>query len=138
MKMVSNTAKTGAGRAIAAYIAAFQNLDSDALAASAGQNGLVEVPLIKPSRLFGRSEIRRGHSAAFQEIVKAEFVSDKPIAESDDAAIWLGTLNIQRNKSAPESHEIGIVAQPGDEGASRISLYFNSRGIRRWADETIL
>ena len=57
MKMASNTAKTRAGRAIAAYIAAFQSLDSDALAASAGRNGLVEVPLIKPSRLLKQSLI---------------------------------------------------------------------------------
>jgi len=126
------------GAALLTYIGAFESLDEKCIATLTGDGVLIEVPLLKPNRFFGYSEIERGHKAAFNSIENTSFCIDDEVAENDDAAIFLGRVKVTRINGNVDLHDVGIVAQLTDDKLSRISLYFNSRNIRRWSDESIL
>ena len=96
------------------------------------------MPLLKPNRLFGISEIFTGHQNVFRSIEDAEFTFPEPIAENDSAAIAIGVLTIKRKNGVQDNHEVGVVAEMRDLALHRISLYLNSRNIRRLSDETIV
>ena len=124
--------------AILTYIGAFESQDAKCIASLTGDNALVEVPLLKPNRLFGSSEIERGHTATFDSIKDANFSIDNEVAENSEAAICLAKVRIIRKSGEVDQHDMGVVAQLTNNKLSRISLYFDSRNIRRWSDESIL
>ncbi|MFT7531781.1 MAG: ketosteroid isomerase-like protein [Gammaproteobacteria bacterium] len=120
------------------YVGAFESRDANCIASLTGDGVLVELPLIKPNRLFGKSEIERGHLATFESITDAAFSIDGEVAENHEAAICIGKIRISRMGGDIEQHDMGVVAQLTNDKLSRISLYFNSRNIRRWSDKSIL
>ncbi len=124
--------------ALLTYIGAFESGDAKCIATLTEDGVLVEVPLLKPNRLFGSSEIERGHKATFNSIKDATFFIDGEVADNDEAAICLGNITITRLSGEVDQHDIGVVAQLTNNKLSRISLYLNSRNIRRWSDESIL
>ncbi|MFT5133457.1 MAG: ketosteroid isomerase-like protein [Gammaproteobacteria bacterium] len=124
--------------ALLTYVGAFESRDANCIASLTGDGVLVELPLIKPNRLFGKSEIERGHIATFRSITNATFSIDGEVAENDGAAICIGKIRITRVGSDIEQHDMGVVTQLTKDKLSRISLYFNSRNVRCWSDESIL
>ena len=66
--------------AILTYIGAFESRDTQCITTLVGDNALVEVPLLKPNRLFGSSEVERGHTAAFNSIKDFVFSIDGDVA----------------------------------------------------------
>lgn len=126
------------GQALRVYLQAFQGKDADTIISLMDRNALAEVPLLRPSRLFGESEIRRGHVGAFANMDEVSFRESHPIAENEGSAMCFGALKIRRVDRSVHIHDVGIVAQDGAGGLRRISLYFDSRNIRRWADKTIV
>ena len=127
-----------ASQAIMIYLAAFEAMDADTITTLLGDNALLEVPLLKPNRLFGESEIRRGHEAAFGRMKSAKFEETHPVEEKEGNAICFGDLVLEFKNGERQRHQTGIVAEVTRNGLKRISIYFNSRNIRRWADETIV
>ena len=65
--------------------------------------------------------------------IKKEKMTQK---EKRDSAI--GVLTIKRKNGVQDNHEVGVVAEMRDLALHRISLYLNSRNIRRLSDETIV
>ena len=131
---LTNSPKT----VLQAYLGAFEAKDALAIQQLIGDRALIEMPLLKPSRLFGASEIFTGHQNAFRTIEDADFTFPEPIAENDSAAIAIGVLTIKRKNGVQDNHEVGVVAEMRDLALHRISLYLNSRNIRRLSDETIV
>ena len=119
------------GQALMVYIAAFEARDADTIVSLLGDDALVEIPLLRPARLFGRSEIWRGHDQAFATMDRIELSLSHPIAEKDGSSICCGELLVRRSGGLEHCHETGIVAEMADDGLKRISLYFDSRNIRR-------
>ena len=121
-----------------AYLGAFEAKDALAIQRLIGDRALIEMPLLKPNRLFGASEIFTGHQNAFRSMEDAEFTFPEPIAENDSTAIAIGVLTIKRKNGVQDNHEVGVVLEMRDLALHRISLYLNSRNIRRLSDETIV
>ena len=91
---LTNSPKT----VLQAYLGAFEAKDALAIQQWIGDRALIEMPRLKPNRLFGASEIFTGHQNAFRSIEDAEFTFPEPIAENDSAAIAIGVLTIKRKK----------------------------------------
>ena len=127
-----------AGEALSAYIGAFSRRDADFLSRIFSPGSLAEVPALRPNRLVGLREICAGHRSAFSNIAVATFTPTQSLAETDGAAIWVGSVEIRRVDEKCESHELGIVAEIGGGKLSRLSLHFDARNIRRWSDPAIL
>ncbi len=119
------------------YIGAFEAMDADIIS-ELSSHALVEIPLLKPNRLFGKSEILRGHTAIFASLEKASFLITGELAETQHAAICFSDTQISRNSGEAEHYVMALVAETKNEQLHRISLYFNSRNVRRWSDETIV
>ncbi len=126
------------GEALLAYIGAFSARDPDFISRLFDTNSLAEIPLLKPNRLFGIQEIESGHRAAFDNMTVAEFASSQPLVENASTAIWVGELTVQRVDGISNRHQLAIVAETHDTRLRRLSLYFDARNIRRWADHTIV
>lgn len=127
-----------AGRALQSYLDAFAARDAAAAASLFEPAALAEIPMLKPNRLVGASEIRRGHEAAFRTIAEVGVETETDIAEQDGCAIWAGALTIRRADGARHRHQSAIVVEAGAGRLRRLSLYLNARNIRRWADHAIL
>ena len=118
------------------YLAAFEAMDADTIATLLGDNALLEVPLLKPNRLFGESEIRRGHEAAFGRMTSAKFEETHPVEEKEGNAICFGDLVLEFKSG----ERFGMI-----KFGSRVDLYLPKdssievkQGQRVWAGETIL
>ncbi len=125
-------------RIMETYIGAFEAKDANTILNLIGDRALVELPLLKPNRLFGSLEVHRGHQAVFLSADSIHFSIDDSIVQNETAAIALGHLGITRHDGSSENHEIGVVVEKKEQLLHRISIYLNSRDIRRWADETIV
>lgn len=120
------------------YLQAFCAKDTEKIISLIDADSMIEIPLLKPNRLFGKSEIERGHSATFEAMQSIEFEATSATAKNENAAICFGQLTTIRNDQSIEKHDIGVVIETSLQQVKRISLYFNSRNIRRWSDQTIL
>ena len=120
-----------------AAIAAMTGLDPAKLVAMCHPRALFEIPMLKPSRLYGRDEIGRGMTAAFADVRNMRFCIERS-GVTGNVAIGSGTLSVARRSAADEQHEIGIVAEIEDAMLARLSLYLNARHRRLWSDPAIL
>lgn len=127
----------GPREALLAYVDAFSARNADLVSDLVGEESLVELPLLKPNRLFGKHEIRAGHAAAFQAIAAAKFELSDP-AEKGPFAIAEGKLTARRANGVIDEHPLGLVVEARDGWLRRITLYIDARRYRLWSDKTIL
>ena len=118
------------------YLEALSTKDLDAIREMSGPRSLVEIPFLKPNRLIGDNEIVKAHEEIFANLESVRFVVEHSAADGAHA-IAEGTLEVRRD-GREQSHAAGVVAEPGDEGIARVSLYCNARNVRLWSDKTIL
>jgi len=118
------------------YLEALSNQDLDAIRQMSGSRSLVEIPFLKPNRLFGGSEIVKAHEEIFANLDSVRFVVEHS-ADNGVCAIAEGTLEVRRD-GREQRHQAGLVAESGDDGIGRVSLYCNARNVRLWSDKTIL
>ena len=129
--------KEAASAVLAAYVAAFEARDADAIVALSAPHALIEIPMLKPNRLVGTHEIAKGQAAAFETLERIAFTL-RPAAEKGDHAIAEGALHVRRSCGAEQTHTVGLVAEIHDGVLQRLSLYCDARDIRPWSDKTIL
>lgn len=123
--------------ALQSYVDAFSARDAEAVINLFGDGSLAEIPLLKPNRLFGKSEIRNGHAAVFETVARADFELSEPVKQ-DSFAIAEGKLTVQRVGGERNEHPVAVVAELGDARLHRLTLYFNARHFRLWSDKTVL
>lgn len=118
------------------YAKALSRLDRQALDGLVGDDTLLEIPFLKPGRLIGRTEI----AAAHREILDNLEAIDCSIVHSlagDGHAIAEGRLDVTRRGDTTQSLEFGMVVECDDSGMRRLSLYCDTRNLRRWSDRMI-
>lgn len=119
------------------YASALSRLDRQALDGLIGSDTLVEIPFLKPGRLLGKTEIAAAHREILDNLESLDCRIAHSLA-SGSHAVAEGWLEAKRRGEAPLSLEFGMVAECGDTGLRRLSLYCDTRGLRRWSDKTIL
>jgi len=122
--------------ALLAYAGAFAEKDLEFIRSAISEETLLELPMVKPCRLLGESEIFSAHSETFKSISSAAFELHSPI-EKGSLAIAEGVLKVSR-AGKEETHPLGIVAETNNGKLKRVSLYFDARHYRLWSDKTIL
>jgi len=122
--------------ALLAYAGAFAEKDLDFIRGAISEETLLELPMVKPCRLLGVSEIVSAHTEAFKTISNATFELHSPI-EKGSLAIAEGALKVSR-AGKEETHPLGIVAETNNGKLKRVTLYFDARHHRLWSDKTIL
>ena len=115
-----------------AYLASIENKDIDSIRGPQ----LVENPFLKPPRLVGDKEIELAHRQIFASLTSIKFDLDT-VVSSDTHAIAEGRLEVTRFDKNPEQYQIGVTAEVDMSGLQRISIYADTRNIRRWLDQTI-
>ena len=119
------------------YIHAVESRNVNAVCALFDEQGLAEIPLIKPARLIGANEIRKAHQAISDNLAAVAFSVENSLAQLD-VSIAEGRLTAQRQGGQFEEHHFGLVVVQSAARIRRMSLYFDSRGYRMWCDETIM
>lgn len=124
--------------AIRAYCAAFDDRDVEAIATLFAANGLYEMPFLKPGRLVGAAEIRAGLTRAF-EVVARGTTSVQQIKTLGAQAIAEGVLtaDIPRD-GASITVPFAMVAESGDDGLARLTVYCDARPYRLWSDGPVM
>ncbi|WP_181183241.1 nuclear transport factor 2 family protein [Mesorhizobium sp. B3-1-7] len=133
---VKTEAFSNPGDALQAYVRAFARKDIGAIMELFSNGGLVEIPMLKPNRLFGQTELRRGHEAIFEAVSSSRFELSEP-AVNDIVAIASGRLKTERG-GVQHVHPVAIVAEVDSERLMRLSLYMDGRNQRLWSDKAIL
>jgi len=118
------------------YANALSRLDRQALDGLVGDHMLLEIPFLKPGRLLGRTEIAAAHREIADNLEAIDCRIDHNLA-GDGHAIAGGRLEVTRRGDIPRSLEFGMVVECDDSGLRRLSLYCDSRNLRRWSDKTI-
>jgi hypothetical protein len=119
-----------------AYLAAFSKMDSGNLDSCFLDYAVVDLPMIKPTRLCGLREIRRGQELAFENISKVDLELTE-IVSDENSAMGSGRLSIEcRGES--ESHEFAVSAFHEDGKLKRLSWFLDARELRPWSDCTVL
>ena len=134
---VGRGAFDGPAEALLAYVGAFEERDAEFIGNATGPASLVEIPMLKPNRLFGRNEVLNGHIQSFASIKSASFDLSQP-AERGQVAIAEGILKIERANGKTERHPLSIVVETEHGMLHRLSLYFDARFLRLWSDKTVL
>lgn len=119
------------------YASALSRLDSEALDSLFGSDTLLEIPFLKPGRLVGSTEIAAGHREMLANLEAADCRIEHCLVDGSHA-IAEGILEVTRHGDVPRNLAIGLVAEYGDTGLRRLSLYSDTRGLRRWSDKRIL
>jgi hypothetical protein len=119
------------------YANALSRLDGEALDSLFGSDTLLEIPFLKPGRLVGSTEIAAGHREILANLEAVDCRIEHCLAGAGQA-IAEGNLEVMRHGDVPRSLAIGLVAECGDTGLRRLSLYCDTRGLRRWSDKRIL
>jgi ketosteroid isomerase-like protein len=130
---MTTSPKTG----LLAYRQAINTRDFERLTSLFGESVLLELPLVKPHRLFGRSEILAAHHQAFDNLESLEIEFDD-VVSSGLVAIAEGKLRYRWKDGEQHSHQLGAVAETRDDELVRISLYCDARNVRLWCDKTVL
>ena len=115
-----------------AYLASIENKDIDSIRGPQ----LVENPFLKPPRLVGDKEIELAHRQIFASLTSIKFELDT-VMSCDTHAIAEGRLEVTRFEKNSEYYQIGVTAEADENGLQRISIYADTRNIRRWLDQTI-
>jgi hypothetical protein len=126
-----------AGTRLREYFAALQSADAEALNRLIGRHTLLEVPFLNPARLVGEDEIARAHRAIVERLESIE-IDFELLLGDDRQAIASGRMSVTRRGDREREFAIGAVAERDGEELSRLSLYCDTRYIRRWEDESLL
>jgi len=126
------------GSSLLSCVDAINNKNVEAVVALSDSLVLFEIPMLKPNRLHGHGEIRRGLESAFQELATIKFKLNADPAESGSVAIAAGSLSVTRASARDEQHAVAIVTETRDNAIIRFSLYLNARNRRPWSDAAIL
>ena len=129
---------SSARSALLTYMGALEARDAECISALTADDVLIEHPLLKPNRLFGSREIAQGHQAAFRSIEEITFSISGEVVEKDEAAIGMGSITYSRLGENEIQRDVGVVVQLSGTRLRRISVYLDSRNLRRWSDESIL
>ena len=119
------------------YLEALETQDGETLDALIGEHTLLENPFLKPPRLFGRDEILRAHREILGQLETIVFKLDHCLGDRD-RAVATGRLEFARRGENPRSFAAGAVAECAGGGLRRLSLYCDTRNLRRWSDRAIL
>ena len=134
-----NNTHQSAGEVIERYLESFSARNSEAISRLFSDTGLLEIPMVQPSRLVGRDEVHRAHVAIFATVSEAVFMPNHGSHEQDRNAIWTGELQIKRSDQSRQTHKLAIVATLKESGLlTRLTLHLNARHLRRWSDPAIL
>lgn len=118
------------------YLSALASKNIEAIEHLTGNRSLLEIPLLKPNRLLGNAEIVKAHREIFSNLESVDIDLSSSQA-SDSHAIGTGELRFTRCGGGSEILPAGIVAEADATNLLRISLYCDTRNIRRWSDKTI-
>lgn len=129
--------KTSAKSSLLAYCEAIKARDLESLASLFGDSVLLELPFVKPHRLFGSAEILAAHQQAFDNLEFVEMDLDE-IAASGLFAVAEGELRYRWKTGEQQSRQLGAVAEMKGDVLRRISLYCDARNARLWSDTTIM
>jgi hypothetical protein len=124
-------------RVLDAYVSAVEARDPAAVTRLFDARALVEIPMLRPNRLVGAREIEKGHAATFETLQDIAF-DLKPALANATHAIAEGVLKTRRATGEEETLTVGIVAEAGEGGLTRLSLHCDARNLRLWSDRTIL
>jgi len=124
-------------QAIQLHNDAYGARDADTLLEALAPGCLYEMPLLR-SRMVGRHEIAEGLRLAFAATTGCTMAITR-IRESGDTAIAEGVMTAQLARER-ETVEVpfALVAQAGEGGINRISVYLDAKPFRLWADGPIL
>lgn len=123
-------------RLLQSYAQALSRLDAQALDDLIADHSLLEIPFLKPRRLVGRSEIAAAHREIVDNLEAVDCSLEHSLA-GEGHAIAEGRLEVTRRGDIPRSLEFGMVVECDGSGLRRLSLYCNTRNLRRWSDKTI-
>jgi len=129
--------KNSAKSSLLAYCVAIKARDLESLASLFGDSVLLELPFVKPHRLFGRTEILAAHQQAFDNLEFMQMELDEIVA-SGSFAIAEGELRYRWKTGEQQSRQLGAVAEMKGDELRRISLYCDARNARLWSDTTIM
>ena len=119
--------------ALTGYADALTAKDMTSVLAIFSRRSLLELPMMKPGRLVGLREIEDAHQAIFRSLESIEIKLGDTAADASHA-IATGTVSITRTSGEQRTDELAIVAETGDTGLDRISLYMDARNARAWSD----
>ena len=118
------------------YLGAFAAMDEQGTSQCFAEHGVVELPVIKSSRLIGLSEIGRGHELAFENLTQVEIALNETLSD-ENTVMASGEISVTC-RGEPVSYEFGVAAICGDQRLDRLSWYLDSRGKRLWSDRSVL
>lgn len=119
------------------YLTAISAGDIAVIEQLSNDHCLIEIPFLKPNRLFGKTEILKAHREIFANIGRIKFnLAD--IAMNASHAIAEGQLEFLGQSGETSEHQVGIVAETDGDTLQRLSLYADARNIRPWSDKSIL
>jgi len=124
-------------RLLEAYLAALGDADTAALDALIGEHTLLENPFLNPSRLLGKREIASAHEAIREQIESLDISIESCLGDAAQA-IASGSLGVTRRGESRRDFAIGLAVECDDRGLARLSLYCDTRYLRRWSDRRIL
>lgn len=123
--------------AIALHNAAYETRDPDALLDALAPGCLYEMPLLR-SRMVGRAEIAEGLRLALAATTRCVLETGRE-REAGDLAMAEGTMTADLTREGTTATlPYAIVAEAGEGGISRISLYLDARPFRLWADGPVM
>lgn len=126
-----------ASERLQAYFAALQRADTASLKRLVGPHTLLENPFLNPPRLFGDDEIARAHRALLERLEAIEFRAERLLGDARHA-IASGRLSVTPRGEPAREFAVGVVVDCAGDSLRRLSLYCDTRGVRRWSDEAIL
>jgi limonene-1,2-epoxide hydrolase len=126
-----------AGTCLREYLAALQSADAEALNRLIGRHTLLENPFLNPARLAGKDEIARAHRAIVERLESIE-IDIELVLGDDRHAIASGRMSVTRRGDREREFAIGAVVEMDGDELLRLSLYCDTRDIRRWVDESLL
>jgi hypothetical protein len=123
--------------AIALHNAAYASRDAGALLDALAPGCLYEMPLLR-SRMVGRAEIAEGLRLAFAATSRCALEITRE-RHSGAAALVEGvmTAELVREKTTA-ALPFAMVAESGQGGITRMSLYLDARPFRLWADGPVM
>ncbi|HKJ51504.1 MAG TPA: nuclear transport factor 2 family protein [Gammaproteobacteria bacterium] len=119
------------------YLAALEQQDIDAIESLCTPGCLLEIPFLEPRRLVGGREIGKAHREIFANLEQIE-IALTGIAADNGHAIGEGRLRVLRRDGDSYDLHLAVAAETGSGDYRRISLYCDTRNIRRWSDKRIL
>ena len=118
------------------YLDALARANLESANRIAASRCLLEIPFLQPSRLLGPAEIDKAHRAIFAQLDSLAFEVRHVEADATHAIAEI-RLDFTHREDGAHSLPAGIVVESDGEQLTRISLYCDSRNIRRWSDRSI-